>query len=88
METRNIRIALRAIYYASLTIGGASLIYVLFIFGHSETAPLSRVLFFTVLACVSAVVGGVLQWVGLPAPEEDTSSKKGRKGPRGGRRAA
>lgn len=61
------------IYYLSLTIAGVSLIYLLFIFGHTETAPLPRVLATAGIAGCSALVAGILQWAGLPAapPKQD-----------------
>ncbi|MBI2433514.1 MAG: hypothetical protein HYV26_11650 [Candidatus Hydrogenedentes bacterium] len=63
------------IYYTALVIAGASLLYLLFIFGHTETAPLPRVLTTAGVAAVSALVAGILQWAGLPKTEDRKEEK-------------
>jgi hypothetical protein len=65
------RTALLSIFYVALVVACASLVYLLFIFGHTETAPLGRVLTVAAIGGVSAVVAGILQWAGLPPKETD-----------------
>lgn len=60
----------------SLVVSGLSLAYLLFMFGHTETAPLNRILTACAIAATGALVGGVLQWVGLPAEPKAAGAKK------------
>jgi len=65
-----------------LVIAGASLAYLLFMFGHAEPEdiPQVRVLVVASLAGTAALIAGILQWVGLPAQgAEQTSKKTGKK---------
>ena len=73
------RTALIVIYWLSLAVAGGSLLYLLFVFGHTETAPLSRVLWVGALAASGALVAGLLHWVGLPADPKDPPRKPGHK---------
>jgi hypothetical protein len=68
------RKTIQSIYYISLVVAVASLLYLLFMLGHSETAPLMRVLGVAALAGVSALTAGILQWAGLPM--EQPQAKK------------
>lgn len=61
------RTALIITFRVALLVAGASLAYLLFIFGHTDLTPHSRVLEVATLAGISATVAGILQWVGLPA---------------------
>jgi uncharacterized membrane protein len=63
----NVQTALVVTLRLSLSIAFCSLIYLLFIFGHTEETPMSHVVGVTILAAISALVGGLLQWIGLPA---------------------
>ncbi len=62
----------------SLAISGISMVYLLFIFGHTEVAPLSHVVGAAAIAIVVAIVGGTLQWVGLPPDPDAKPSRKRR----------
>ena len=68
-------------WWISLAIAGVSLAYLLFNFGHVEPEVTShnRVLEVAVVAAISSLVAGVLQWVGLPAKEAEPHKGKGRK---------
>lgn len=82
-----LRTLLLVAYRLALAISGLSLLYLLFIFGHTETTPLKRVLATAALAGISALVAGLLHWVGLPSgPKEDVGKKrtKGRSAGRSG----
>lgn len=59
---------------ACLIVAGACLAYLLFIFGHTDVTPMNTILTVASIAGVSALVGAMLQWVGLPA--EPKSNKK------------
>lgn len=74
------RTALIITFRVALLVAGASLAYLLFIFGHTDLTPHARVLEVAVLAGVSSLVAGILQWVGLPADESTkTTGKHGKK---------
>lgn len=64
----------------SLVVAGISLVYLLFMFGHTETAPLTRILAACAVTVTGALVAGILQWVGLPAQPGASTAKKS-KGP-------
>lgn len=68
------RTALIVSFRAALFIAGGSLAYLLFMFGHAEpeVIPIKRILLVAAAAGVSALVAGILQWVGLP---EDPTAK-------------
>ncbi len=70
------RTAVIVIFRLALFVAGCSLAYLLFIFGHTELAPLSRILTVALVAGASALVAGLLQWVGLPAERDETGGKK------------
>jgi hypothetical protein len=63
------RLALIITFRVAMLVAGVSLAYLLFIFGHTETelTPHSRVLEVAALGGLSALIAGILQWVGLPA---------------------
>ena len=62
----SVRTGLIITFRLSLLVAGASLAYLLFIFGHTDLTPHARVLEVATLGGVSALVAGILQWVGLP----------------------
>ena len=64
---------------ACLTISLIATIYLLFIFGHTEVAPPRRVATLAAIAVICAVVGGILQWAGLPSSPKDAPQTKTRK---------
>jgi hypothetical protein len=61
------RMALIITFRVAMLVAGVSLAYLLFIFGHTDLTPHSRVLEVATLGGVSALIAGILQWVGLPA---------------------
>lgn len=61
------RRALIIAFRVALLVAGASLAYLLFIFGHTDLTSHSRVLEVAALAGFSSLVAGILQWVGLPS---------------------
>ncbi|MBX7255730.1 MAG: hypothetical protein K1Y02_05175 [Candidatus Hydrogenedentes bacterium] len=63
----------------SFAISLISTIYLLFIFGHTEVAPLSHVIAAATVAAVSALVGGILQWAGIPSAPQTAPRKKAHK---------
>lgn len=63
------RKTIRSIYYVSLAIAAVSLVYLLFMLGHTDTAPLGRVLGTAGVGAVSALTAGILQWAGLPVEQ-------------------
>ena len=65
-----LRRTILSIYYGSLTIAWISLLYLLFMFGHTDTAPLPRVLTVAAIGATCALVGGILRWAGLPKVPE------------------
>ncbi len=74
----NVRTLLVVVFRLALAIAVCSLGYLLFIFGHTEVASLERVLTVASIASVSALIAGLLQWVGLPAAPTP-AKKKGKK---------
>jgi len=78
-ESRKVRKLLLITCRVSLAISFLSTIYLLFIFGHTEVAPLSHVVAVATVAGVTALIGGTLQWVGLPPDPKDSSRKKSAK---------
>lgn len=72
---KRIFIAIRVL----LTIAGASLAYLLFMFGHAEPeyVPLARTLVVAGVGALSALVGGILMWAGVPKAPEPPKKKKG-----------
>ncbi|MBI5093726.1 MAG: hypothetical protein HZB26_14940 [Candidatus Hydrogenedentes bacterium] len=85
MKPEKLRTLLIIAFRLALALSGASLIYLLFVFGHTETAPPNRILFAATLCGTSALVAGLLQWVGLPASTQDSGGKKAPKGRAAGR---
>jgi hypothetical protein len=75
-ESGEVRKLLLVTCRVSLAISLLSTIYLLFIFGHSELAPLGRIVAVASVAGASALVGGLLQWVGLPPDPKQNSGKK------------
>lgn len=73
------RTALIVTFRLALFVAGASLAYLLFIFGHTEVATMDQVLGVAAVAGISALVAGILQWVGLPESDNPTSPKKAAK---------
>lgn len=73
------RRTLSLIQYTALTVAVVSLLIVLFTVGDtdvgSEAAPPPITLIFGVLVGVGALVGGLIQWIGIPLPEEDDEGK-------------
>lgn len=73
------RRTLTLIQYTALTVAVVSLLIVLFTVGDTdfgpEAPPPPVTLIFAVLAGVGALVGGLIQWVGLPLPEKEEESK-------------
>lgn len=70
------RTALIFAFRGALLISGASLAYLMFIFGHTDLTSHNRVLQVATLAAVSALVAGILQWVGLPAEGKPPAGTK------------
>lgn len=74
-----IRTILKAVQYTCLTAAALSLFVVLFVIGDTdlleEPSPWVPVAF-TIVAALGAIVGGIIQWVGLPAPEKEADPKK------------
>lgn len=70
------RTALVLTFRIALVISCCSLAYLLFIFGHTEVAPPGRILEVTTVTAVSALVAGLLQWIGLPAAAKDEATRK------------
>jgi len=71
-----LRTGLLLTYRIALVISTLSLLYLLFMFGHTELTPLPRILVVAAVAGFSALVAGVLQWAGLPADPKPSSKKK------------
>jgi hypothetical protein len=71
-----LRTGLLLTYRIALVISTLSLLYLLFMFGHTETTPLRRILATCCVAAFSALVAGLLQWVGLPADPNAHAGKK------------
>lgn len=73
------RKTLALIQYTALTVAVVSLLIVLFAIGDTdigpEAAPPPITLIFAVLAGVGALVGGVIQWIGIPLPGKDDAAK-------------
>ena len=74
-----LRRTLTLIQYVSLAVAAISLMIVLFTVGDTdfgaEAPPPPVTLTFAVLAGVGAIVGAVIQWVGLPLPDKEEESK-------------
>ena len=70
------RTALIVTFRLALFVAGGSLAYLLFIFGHTDVTPMGRILAVAVVAVISALVAGVLQWVGLPAKAAAAGGKR------------
>lgn len=70
------RTALIVTFRLALFVAGGSLAYLLFIFGHTDVTPMDRILLVSAVAAVSALVAGILQWVGLPAKPDPATGKK------------
>jgi hypothetical protein len=76
-----VRTALIVAYRLALTVAWISLLYLLFIFGHTETASPARILTVCAVAGSAALVAGLLQWVGLPGSAKSEDPKKGGRKP-------
>ena len=70
------RTALIVVFRVALFVAGGSLAYLLFIFGHTEVAPMNRILLVAAVASASALIAAVLQWVGLPVEDSKKDGKK------------
>ncbi len=75
------RKTLSLIQYTALTVAAVSLLIVWFTIGDTdvgpEAAPPSITLIFAVLAGVGILVGGLIQWIGVPLPDRDDASPNG-----------
>ncbi len=75
----SLRRTLTVIQYVSLAVAAVSLFIVLFTVGDTdfgaEAPPPPVTLTFAVLAGVGAIVGALIQWVGLPLPDKKEESK-------------
>lgn len=73
------RRTLSLIQYTALTVAVVSLLIVLFTVGDTdvgpEAAPPPITLIFGVLVAMGALVGGMIQWIGIPLPEKDDEGK-------------
>ena len=69
------RRTLSIIQYTALTVAVVSLLIVLFTVGDTdfgaEAPPPPVTLIFGVLVGVGALIGGFIQWIGIPLPEKD-----------------
>lgn len=85
-----LRNALILTFRLLLIIAGGSLGYLLFIFGHydvrevvtygqSDVTPKYTILVVAAIAGASALLAGMLQWIGLPADPNARSGKKSAK---------
>lgn len=76
----SLRKTLSLIQYGSLTVAVVSLLIVLFTVGDTdfgaEAPPPPVTLTFAALAGAGALVGAMIQWIGLPLPDKE----EGRKG--------
>lgn len=75
----NLRTGLILTYRISLLIAVFSLFYLLFMFGHTDVTPLNRIWLVAVIAGISALVAGMLQWIGLPQDNEKNQRKSRKK---------
>lgn len=67
------------IEYAMFAVSVVSLFFVMFLVGDTDVLsepPTWVTTLLTGLACFSAAIGAGLHWVGLPAKEKKTSTKK------------
>ncbi len=75
----SLRKTLSLIQYISLTVAVVSLLIVLFTVGDTdfgaEAPPPPVTLAFAVLCGVGAMVGALIQWIGLPLPDKEEESK-------------
>ena len=74
----NIETTIRVIFFIAVAIAASCMLYGLFIFGHTETASLGRILTVAAIGAVSAGIAGLIQWAGVPtkgADDESASSK-------------
>lgn len=62
----------------SLSVSFASMVYLLFKFGHTELTPHYELWIAATISGTGALIGGTLMWVGLPA-EEKIDPKAARK---------
>ncbi|MCC6143057.1 MAG: hypothetical protein IT368_04535 [Candidatus Hydrogenedentes bacterium] len=67
----------------ALVTAAGSLAWLLFMFGHTELTPHGRVVEVAALAGGSALVGGLLHWVGLPSGRKETRGTGRRRRPTG-----
>jgi hypothetical protein len=63
----------------ALVISAGALAWLLFMFGHTELAPHGQVVIVAAVAGASALVAGLLHWVGLPAGGGKTRDSRRRR---------
>lgn len=75
----SLRRTLTLVQYVSLTVAAVSLLIVLFTVGDTdfgaEAPPPPVTLIFAMLAGAGAIVGALIQWVGLPLPDKEEEGK-------------
>ena len=71
-------IALRLLYFVSLFNAGGAMVFLLFRLGHTETVSPESTLLVALVAGISALVAGMLHWLGIPADSADKPAQGGR----------
>ncbi len=74
------RRTLSLMQYTALTVAVVSLLIVLFAVSDTDVGPQAApppiTLIFAVLVGVGALIGGLIQWIGIPLPEKDEKGKE------------
>ena len=61
--------------YVALAVASVSMVFLLFAFGHTETATPASTFALAVVACVAAAVAGVIWWADLPTRRPITTGR-------------
>lgn len=67
-----------AIYRLSLVVGWISLLYLLFVYGHTDLTPTRNLWIAATIASICALTAGILRWAGLPADPAGKKKKQGK----------
>lgn len=72
----SVRKVLSITQFICIAIAAVCMVIVLFEMGHTETAPLNLIITLAAIGVTAAVIGAMIQWIGIPVEEDEQEKKK------------